>query len=125
MMPVKGLKLDRGETLVIKRNEGEKVPDEPVFRGGPPPGSGNRGRSLPTVIEDIFRGSGGGRADVMSPGGGNVITSDVWDRGNNPFQVRPADYLRILGESQAAAQAAAEAAATQAAGQRIMPLLCC
>lgn len=96
--------------MVIKRNEGEKVPDEPMPPRNPFP-TPNRGPSPPIFMGgDIPQGSGGGRADAPGGASGEVSVIDLFNKGNNPFLISGAQIERLVIE-QREIQAAAEEAA--------------
>lgn len=105
--------------MVIKRSdEGEKVPDEPFFRGSGPSGA-NRGPDIPVYVDIPLVTPGGGRADVVRVGQSDV---DVFNRGNNPYQVRASDYERMQEILRSERQAAQRAEAANAARQRMVLL---
>lgn len=111
--------------MVIKRAEkGEKTPDIPVFRG-PGPSGGNRGPDIPVYIDIPIVTPGGGRADAPNIGTGGSSVVDIWNRGNNPYQVSERHRRAILDlierERIVAAQQAAQVAAEQAAQVRMVP----
>lgn len=111
--------------MAIKRSdEGTKTMDAPFIGTGIFGGAPNRGPDIPVYSEPSMRGPGGGRADVVRTGPGELVDfGDFWNAANNPYFVRPSDYIQTRN-TVAAQQAAQQAAREQAAQVRIMPLLC-
>ncbi len=109
--------------MVIKRDEGDKVPDVPL----PPfqPQQTNRGPDIPVYIDIPIVTPGGGRADAPNTGTGAGNVVDIFNRGNNPYQVSQRHHRRLQElarqERIVAAQQAAQKAAQQAAQVRIKP----
>jgi len=99
--------------MVIKRSPGpldetKKTRDETYFRS---PGLGPRqGPVIPVYVDIPIVTPGGGRADVVRSGAGAI---DVYNRGNNPYQVRPSDYLRMREINRREKQAEAQKAAAR------------
>jgi len=94
--------------VVIKRSdEGIKTPDEPLFRG-PGPSGGNRGPVIPVYVDIPMSTPGGGRADAPPSDTENVV--DIWNRGNNPYQVTRKAFERIREQARSEKVAAKQAA---------------
>jgi len=114
--PFTGLKADR---VVIKRSPDVViVTDETSWRGDSR-FQGRRSPVIPVHIDIPIVTPGGGRADVVRTGAGAL---DVYNRGNNPYQMKPSDYMkmRVIARSE---KQAAKAKAQQAAQQRMGPLV--
>lgn len=113
--------------MVIKRNEGDTIPDAPIFRGSGP-SAGNRGPSIPVYIDIPLVTPGGGRADAPNTGIGGL---DIYDRGNNPYQVSQRAQRVIREQAKieqrskiVAAEVAAKARSDAAQRVRSRPVCC-